>query len=353
MNRRTRVTVFAAAALAIGSHATGATINVPSPGISTIQQAIDMASGGDEIVVAPGTWSGFTIEFTPVPLTIRSQAPTNPDIVLATVVDSVVVLNFEQTTLLGLTFTASIASNDSTLTIENCSFDRAGLDIRAPFSIVIRDTIFTNGDSIGITGAGAISVIGTAGSGLTLVDCAFYQTQGSAVISGSELNLTATRCTFSGNVCTSVIEAGFAGTVLLDRCVISGNEGRGVMLTAVDNALLESCVITGNKTSGDGGGVQVSGPVGSFVELRKCLIQANTAASAGGVSGDLTATAGISTICGNVPDQVSGSASGVLRTGDVCPPPQPIGCLPDLDGSGSVGFADLSILLAAWGACPC
>jgi hypothetical protein len=28
------------------------------------------------------------------------------------------------------------------------------------------------------------------------------------------------------------------------------------------------------------------------------------------------------------------------------------GCPEDLDGNGAVGFNDLTILLAAWGACP-
>ncbi len=67
-----------------------ATINVPAD-YATIQEAVNAASNGDEIIVAPGTYTstqdGHTINMIGKSVTLRSIDPDDPAIVAATVID--------------------------------------------------------------------------------------------------------------------------------------------------------------------------------------------------------------------------------------------------------------------------
>ena len=56
-----RILIAAMMALLVCGVTTAATINVPADH-ATIQAAVDAASGGDEILVAPGTYTGTGID---------------------------------------------------------------------------------------------------------------------------------------------------------------------------------------------------------------------------------------------------------------------------------------------------
>lgn len=64
---------------------TGEELKVPEE-FFTIQQAVDASENGDTIVVSPGTYQGG-IDFDGKNITIRSEAPQDPDVVAETVVD--------------------------------------------------------------------------------------------------------------------------------------------------------------------------------------------------------------------------------------------------------------------------
>jgi hypothetical protein len=61
-------------------------IYVPSKDITTIQQALDIATTGSVVIVAPGTYFE-NINFHGVDFVLRSYAPLNPSIVAQTVID--------------------------------------------------------------------------------------------------------------------------------------------------------------------------------------------------------------------------------------------------------------------------
>ena len=79
-----------AMALAICSLPVSAdTIHVPAD-FPTIQAAIDAATDGDEVVIAPDTYTGSQnrdLDFTGKAITVRSTDPNDPDVVAATIID--------------------------------------------------------------------------------------------------------------------------------------------------------------------------------------------------------------------------------------------------------------------------
>ena len=72
-----------AASLALACTVTAATIQVPND-YGTIQAGVDAAAPGDEVVIAPGTYTGpgnRDIQFMGKAITVRSEDPEDPQIV--------------------------------------------------------------------------------------------------------------------------------------------------------------------------------------------------------------------------------------------------------------------------------
>ncbi len=165
--------------------------------------------------------------------------------------------------------------------------------------------------------------------------------------------LTMTGSTLSNNE-ASIFGGGIfnVGTATATNSTISGNvssfHGGGISNSGA--FMLINSTISGNvENHNDGGGIWNNGD-NSVLTLIDSTVSENTANNGGGISvhGALVTLTG-STVCGNQQDQILGpyTDGGGNLVVEECP-----ACtLGDLDGDGSVGAADLAILLGSWGSC--
>jgi hypothetical protein len=104
-----------------------------------------------------------------------------------------------------------------------------------------------------------------------------------------------------------------------------------------------NCTIMGNTSYASGGGMYSGNdtPI-----LTNCFITNNTAPYGGGIRSDNNLILFSTTVCGNTPDQIEGpwTDGGGNTVSDECPPD-----CPDVDGDGMVNVNDLLIVIAAWG----
>ena len=85
-------TLLSISALCSGSFATTWTVDDDGKAdFDNIQEAVDAASDGDEIVVMPGTYTStqdaHVVNMLGKAVTLRSVSPSNADVVAATIID--------------------------------------------------------------------------------------------------------------------------------------------------------------------------------------------------------------------------------------------------------------------------
>ena len=256
-------------------------VDVPGD-FATIQEAIDAAFNGDEVVLEPGTYVEHSIDFRGKAVTVRSQDPADPSVVASTIVDgggggSVFLLTGGETAasvLSGLTITGGSA------------FDGGGVLLRDSSATIDRSVVTGNSATFGNGGGifsenGSMVVVGSTISGNSAADCAdperlcgsgggIWSEGGSPRIEDS---------TLADN--TAEFEGGglyqTAGT--LRGVTFTGNAadlGGGVRLVG---AKAEGLVVgPGNTALSDGGGAYVSD--GSLVTS---TVTGNTAVRGGGL----------------------------------------------------------------------
>lgn len=224
--------IAAAAALAIAVTGTFAdVIHVPDD-YPTIQEAIDAAVDGDEIIVAEGTYHE-NIDFLGKNILVRGTDPTNPDVVVAaTIIDG----NQAGTVV---TMTIGIIRG---FTIRNGLDDLAG-GVYARNVAEIRDNAIT---------------ANSAWAGGVYAD-------GDVVISGNTITdnsgrgiLGRTRTVVVRNVIAANVGGGVSvwhNCVVRNNTIVGNHASRGGGIYAEDNAAIRSNLIAGNGASGDGGGV--------------------------------------------------------------------------------------------------
>ncbi|MEZ5975293.1 MAG: right-handed parallel beta-helix repeat-containing protein [Planctomycetota bacterium] len=241
--------------------------DIPVSAGQSIQAAIQSASPGDRLLVAPGTYLGG-IDLLGKAIEIQGVGGPGVTIIDAELAGrAVTMLNAEgpQTILRGLTitrgsmpYTAGGVVTNGTPTLIDC---------------VIRQ-------NYGRAGAGV------SGSP-TMTDCIIEDNVSSLNHGGGVYgHPTMTRCTIRRNRCTSADGGGLyviGGNAVFTDCVIEGNsavlaysKAGGAFVHSTSTALFDHCIIAGNSAGGGNNGAYAGGIWGhAGVTLRHCTLSGN------------------------------------------------------------------------------
>lgn len=222
-------------------------------GYGTLRNAIDRAGAGSTIVF-DSSLSGATIVLTAGELVLDKD------------------LTFDATALPeGITIDASGGTSGNRV-----------MTIPAGVSATLKGLTLTGGDATTapVPNGGALLNLGT----LQLSDCTIRgntAAYGGAIYSASEFgfnNLSASKCTFSGN--SSTVDGGgiyARGTIMtLDQCILAENTanrtGGGLFKVPISGT---SCILTNCSLAGNTATVSVGGVMGGI--LNNCIVYANNA----------------------------------------------------------------------------
>ncbi len=249
--------------------ASAAIINVPGD-FSTIQAAIDTALDGDEIVVAPGSYSE-NINFLGKAITLRSTDPADPDTVAATIVNGNQdgsVITFEQN--------ETDASVVDGLTIRNGLAKRGGGIFCTGSQPLIKRCIITENTSTDFGG-------GLFGGGPTIEACIISDNsaanRGGGIFSGSA---TVIDCLIISNTAGTHGGGGIYssnGSIVNSSLIANTAKFGGGMMSTNGSPEIINCLFAGNSASDLGGGLELSHSTATIIN---CTFTNNHAATRGG-----------------------------------------------------------------------
>ena len=341
-------------------------ISVPSQ-FATIQAAIDYATTGKSIEVAPGTYNE-AIDFKGKAITVKATGARANTIIdgtgLTTSVVRAVTGETSATVLQGFTIrNGPIGSASGTYRLGGGIFISSA-------SPTIRDCAFTANQSA--YGGGMYALY----SNSLVENCTFSQNSGSADGGGMQL---------------------FGGSPIVRNCVVSdntaGNRGGGfhVVQHNTGAAQMDGCTISGNRSNvSDGGGISMAPLAGAAQKflVSNCTITNNSAQERGGglwalvnpANPQQNVTLTDNTICNNISaiskrenvwalfedggNTICDCFADVTGDGDVDSgdfsfvllffgePTDPDFIQLDQDMNGFIDTADLSLLLLNYGTCP-
>ena len=364
---------------------------------ATIQAAIDAASDGDEIVVAPGTYTGSgdqVVDTRGKAIVLRAlfggEDPSTIDgggvrhgIVCRsgegndTVIEGFVITNCYpagydwsgngQIEFWEFFGGGTWCRDGSSPTIRECFFlsNRAeyggaicnGDENGVASNPIITDCAFLQNQSAPVTG-GVGGAIYNTGSSPVIADSLFDGNRaysGGAILNWSGSNPEILGCDFFRNTARN------GGAIYNETsqpqhvgCVFELNvasSGGGAVFNAepssnLNRPLFENCEFRANSCASDGGAMQ---NFSVSPEILDCVFERNQASIGGAIMSWNTSQPelGGSVICENAAPQLDGPYDdlGGNTVSDSCPG----ACLGDLDGSGIVDGADLNQLLGEWG----
>jgi hypothetical protein len=363
---------------------------------NNIQAAVDAAINGDEIIVAPGTYTSTTDEVVDMlgkEIWLHSSGGAGVTIIDGQGVRRGILCDNEETSntiIEGLTiirgFTqgnypancgGGIYNSSSSPTLTDCTF----VENRAPYgsgmfnnnnsSPTLDNCTFTNNTGDGKVNAGTgmynysssptltnCRFEGNSGGGMdnlnsnpTLINCRFEGNSGGGM-DNTNSSPTLINCTFNNNN-SSFYGGGmfnYSGSnPTMTDCTFTNNtagEWGGGMDNYSSSPTLTGCTFTSNYASRFGGGM--GNDEDSNPTLTNCTFTGNTANNGGGMynNDNSNPTLTDTTVCGNTPDQIFGDwTDNVGNTiADVCP----IDC-PDINGDGYVNVSDLLVVIDQWG----
>jgi predicted outer membrane repeat protein len=187
-----------------------------------------------------------------------------------------------------------------------------------------------------------------------ITDCIFSNNtaneSGGGMYCGNDGNPTLNNCSFLNNSCNFIGGGMYTGStlgVILTNCDFDWNTAAlrgGGMYCIGDYTTLTDCSFTNNDADWGGGMYCSNDPT-----INRCTFKNNVATNDGGgmfCNNSSNPVLSDSTICGNTPNQISGSwtDNGGNTIADVCPSD-----CPDLDGDGVVSVTDLLIIIGDWG----
>ncbi len=238
----------------------------------TIQEAIDAAEDGDEIVVDTGVYRE-NIDFKGKNITLRSVDPDDPEVVERTIIDgsgSGTVVSFrsgegEEAVLSGFTVTRGsgiLISGGGTPLIEKCIIEDNDAEYGA--GIVIFDSAPTIRENIIIGNSGFL------GGGLFIEESS-PQIEGNRIVSNR------------AEMGSGVVVISNSSPVLVNNTIsnnVAARLGGGIVIAVNSTPTIRGNTITGNSAERNGGGILIeeSEPI---IEDNK--ISGNRAANGGGL----------------------------------------------------------------------
>jgi predicted outer membrane repeat protein len=268
----------------------------------TIQDAIDQSAHGDEIVVDPGEYFE-NLDLLGRQITLRSQDPTDPAIVIATIInggggDTVIYCGNGETpdtAISGFVITngymgggfggGGMFIDEGSPTVTHCSFTENEGFAGGLFLFLGNPTIahcsFSNNSG---SGGGAMRLLSEA----TIVNCTFTNNSanegGALILSGG--NVTLTDCSFTSNI--SYYEAGAVridvDSPFFTNCSFTSNSAPGVggaVEIEAGSPVFTNCSFTSNS-GGEGGAVYISSSWTSSAAFTNCSFTNNSADVSGG-----------------------------------------------------------------------
>ena len=289
---------------AIPGVALGDILNVPGD-YPTIQEAVNAAVAGDEVLIAPGMYVNTAVITINKAITVRgSGGAAVTTIATGSAFEGIIDLSGGPDTVLdgltisgGSSFFGGIGAVDvsGSPTIMNCTFrdnTMSAIVQSVTGGMVVSNCQFIDNSDADEVGAALDIRTGTA----TIIGCTFTGNSaryGGAIVIGGGAIMD---CTFDQNMSTGAnsllgggaiitVWPGVASEVLIDNCTFDGNDsaGTGGAVTtdgANANVTISDCVFTANSAAMRGGAAFLRG---AGVSVESSTFDGNDAATGGGV----------------------------------------------------------------------